>query len=329
MPVHDVDVAAYVRRRRNVLLLLLFAFLTGYRLFLARSGQFYWPDEFRYIRALHLLDALRAGRITEAAQWMFGTELGARPGYVLLSTIPGAVQAFALLLFDVNKASPSFYRIPAAINVVLSIASLALFYRLLRAFVTDPWFALLGTLAYGLLANTNLYARHLFPVEAALLLHFVSLVLIVEAPASTARPYSRAIVAGMIGGFACTTYPGYDPFVVLVGATLAAHPAASWRHLIVFALSVGAVLAGFEAVALVVTGSSFLLDSVRFAGTLVVQQGAFEEGYRFIYLYLLDAEGLAGAMLLLLGACYLATAFHRRRGRMEMTLIGTAAAYSR
>ena len=202
------------------LLVLLIAIIAGYRLLLARSGQLYWADEFRYLHALHFLDDLRHGHTRTAAGWLFGEYTGARPGYILLSTVPAALQGLAYVAAGIAPESQNFYLIPVIFNVAISLAAALVFFRLLVMVTADQWLALAGTVVYSLLTNTNIYARHLFPFDLALLLLLGSLVLVTN-QSTAPRLFWRVVAAGLLSGLAYTTYPGYDPFaVVLVAAIL-------------------------------------------------------------------------------------------------------------
>lgn len=307
----------------RLLLLSLFGFFAVYRLLLARSGQLYWPDEFRYLHSLHLLDDLRKGHFVTGMDWMFGFANGGRPGFVLLSTVPAALQGIANLVWGVEPSSPIFYRIPSTFNVLVSLGVAAAFYRLLVIATSDRSYALIGTLVYGLLVNTNLYVRHLFPFDLALLLLLCSLVLVVSERQSAERLRTRAIAAGVLSGLAFTTYPGYDPFVVLLAAALFMNPVGAWRHLVTLGGSILLVVLVWELIARA-AGMSFIVTSFRFSST--VTQGSFEEGYRFLPVYLLDVEGLAGGVLLVLAASFAVTALARRDRSVEAGVVGAAVA---
>lgn len=307
----------------RVSLFLLFGFFAAYRLLLARSGQLYWPDEFRYLHSLHFLDEFRRGQIVAGMEWMFGDSTGGRPGFVLLSTVPAAVQGIANVVWKLDPSAPAFYRIPSAFNVLVSLGITAAFYRLLLIATADRSYALLGTLVYGLLVNTNLYVRHLFPFDLALLLLLWALVLIASERQSAARLLRRAMAAGALSGFAYTTYPGYDPFVVLLAAAVFMNPVGSWRHLFALGGSTLLVILAWELVARA-AGMSFIAASFRFSST--VTQGSFEEGYRFLPVYLVNVEGLVGGLLFVLAVAFAVAALVRRDRSVEAVVTGAALA---
>src|SRR6185436_16305040 len=128
-------------RSAQVLLLgTLFLGLAWYRLAVGWSGQLYWPDEYRYLHALHVVDELRKGSPSQALHWVFGVESGvaSRPSYILMSTVPATAQGLANVLFGVQPTDPAFYRIPVAVNVLLSLGVTWMFYRIVLR-LTGDW----------------------------------------------------------------------------------------------------------------------------------------------------------------------------------------------
>jgi len=305
--------------------------LSGYRLLLTQSGQLFWPDEFRYVHALHVLEEIRQGNLVGSVAWLFtvpsapDANMGARPAYVALSTIPAAVQGLANLIAGVGPEDPSFYRIAATANVFVTLGIAVVFFRLALLLVHHRGLALLSALVYGLLANSNLYVRHLFPYDLALLFLLGALLLVVGEQRDAAGLHRRAIGAGLLAGFGFTTYPGYDPFVVILATAVLCNPVGSWRHLIVMGASMACVGLAWEGVARL-GGLSLIALTLRFFGTMTVEQGSFEETLVFLPRYLWDVEGLAGAALLALVAAFGVMAALGRYGRIELGIIGGATA---
>ena len=298
---------------------------------LTRAGQLFWPDEFRYVHGLHVLDEVRHGHISASLVWLFAVpslpdaNVGARPAYVAFATIPAAVQGAANLITGIGPQNSSFYRIPAIANVFVVLAIAVILFRLTLLFVPDHGGALLGAFMYGLLTNTNLYVRHLFPYDLALLLLLSALLLLVNERSHSARFHACAVGAGLLAGLGFTTYPGYDPFVVILGAAVLCNPVGSWRHLVTMGASMMAVGLAWEGVARL-GGLSLIGLTLRFFGTMTVEQGNFEESLIFLPHYLWDVEGLAGAVLLVLLAVFAVQAALGWYGRLELGIIGSAAA---
>jgi hypothetical protein len=308
----------------------LLVLLGTYRLCLSWSGQLYWPDEYRFLHALHLLDELRQGDPARGLFWIFGSEateagVGSRPMYVFLSTIPAFIQGLAHLFVGLEPSDPAFYRIPAALNVAVSLGLAVLFYQVVLLVSGDRALALLGVFVHGLLANTNLYVRHLLAYDLSLLLLFASLVLLLGLKFKP-KPRPQVIAAGLLAGIGITTYPGYYYFPLILVAALIVSPHGSWRLASVFLASILSVFVGLEGIARL-GGFSFVGSAYRFSK--IVPGGLeklFGEGYRSLPFYLLEIEGVAGALLLVLFACFLVLAVRGRYGRTEIAVIGVAAA---
>lgn len=307
-------------------------FLAGYRLLLIQSGQLYWPDEYRYLHAPHLLDELRKGDLVSALYWVFGsgaTRIGvaAAPTYVFLSSIPAAFQGIANVFLGLQPDDPWFYRIPGVANVIVSLVIALLFYQIAWRLTSERGLALLGAFVYGLLANTNVYVRHLFSYDLALLLFLTALVVLMEGAAASRLTlrYPFAI-AGFLAGAGMTTYPGYNPFVViLLGVILASHWG-EWKRTATFLAGIASVFCVWEVVAR--AGGFSFIESLRQFSRLYNPgsvQGSTAESYVFLARYLWNVEGAAGVLLLALFACFLGMAIIGKFGRDETALIGTAA----
>lgn len=304
--------------------------LAVYRLLLSRSGQLYWPDEYRYLHAVHFMDELHKGNPSAGLKWIFGSafDVAARPGFMLLATIPVFLQGLAHLLLGVQPSDAAFYRIPAMFNVVISLGVAILFYRILFVLSGDRTLALLGMVIHGLLVNTNLYVRHLFPYDWSLLIVLAALNVILSLGMARDRPRYQAAVAGLLTGIGTTTYTPFYPIIIILIAALIVAQNGRWRHMPTFAVAILSIMTLWEGIARIggfsFIGASFEYATYAFASQDV--QGAFEEGYRFLPLYLLEIEGITGAMLLALFACFWVGVVKGQYGRMEVAIIGTATA---
>ena len=321
----DIQDLADSRWGQRLFLGLLLILLGTYRLCLSWSGQLYWPDEYRYLHTLHVLDELRKGDVSRAVYWIFGSEGGvaSRPSYILVSMAPALVQGLANAIFGVQPTDPSFYRIPGVANVLISLGLTLVLYRIVFLLTGDRLLAWLGAAVHGLLANTNLYVRHLFPYDTSLLLFLVSVMLLLEQTDSLRRAWIRAGLAGLLSGTAATTYPGYDLFLLVPLTLLVSRRPFAWRLLVLFVAAAAAVPLLWEATARL-AGFSFVEASQGFSSTVV--QGTYEEGFSFLPLYLVEVEGLAGLMLGALLLVFGILAIQRRFSRTETAIILAAAA---
>lgn len=317
-------------QRHQILLAGLLLFLGAYRLLLIQSGQLYWPDEFRYLHALHLLDELRKGEVAQALYWIFGAEAGvaSRPSYILFSLAPAAFQGVANLVFEVQPTDAMFYRIPVVANVAVSLGLTATIYYSIWSLSGDRVLAWVGASVHGLLANTNMYVRHLFSYDISLLGFLMSLGILLAGQANTGRPLLRAGVAGLLSGFAATTYPGYYLFILIPLALLLANRPTEWRSVAAFVAAVASVGIIWEGTARL-GGFSFIGASQQFSRTLAPEspegvQGAYEEGFLFLPMYLVEIEGLAGVALGLLFLGFIAMAARGGFDRREVMIVAAA-----
>jgi hypothetical protein len=327
-----VDAFAGTARGSRILLGVLLLFLAAYRLLLIQSGgQLYWPDEYRYIHALHLLDELRRGDLISALGWVFGEVatmggVAAAPTYVVMSSIPAAFQGIAAVFLGVQPDSRWFYWIPGVANVIVSLTIALILYRIAWRLTSDRGFALTSTFVYGLLANTNVYVRHLFSYDLALLLFLTALVVLIEnraAPRLTLR--DRSTVAGILAGTAMTTYPGYNPFVVILLVVILANHWGEWKRVAMFFGGIASVFCVWEVVAR--AGGFSFIGSLRQFSRLYTpgnMQGSAAESYSLLARYMWNVEGAVGVVLLALFACFLGMAILGKFGRSETAPIGAA-----
>lgn len=328
----EIQRLAGSQRGQKVLLGLLLILLGTYRLCLSWSGQLYWPDEYRYLHALHVLDELRKGDVSRAVYWVFGSESGvaSRPSYILVSLAPALVQGLANVVLGVQPTDPSFYRIPAVANVLVSLGLTLVLYRVAFLLTGDRLLALLGAAVHGLLANTNVYVRHLFPYDVSLMLFLASVMVLLEQADSPPRTWLRAGLAGLLSGVAATTYPGYYLFLFIPLAILLAERPLAWRPLALFVAATVAVAVLWEATARF-AGFLFVGASQRFSTTFTSEtlagvQGAYGEGFSFLALYLMEVEGLAGLMLGVLLLVFGVLAIQGRFSRTETAMMLAAVA---
>lgn len=318
-------------QRPKAILIVVLALLATYRVLLIGSGQLYWQDEYRYLHAVHFMDELSKGNLTAGLQWIFGStfDVAARPGFMLLATIPVLLQGLAHHLLGVQPSDAMFYRIPAAFNVAVSLGIAILFYRIIFLLSGDHALAVLGVVIHGLLVNTNLYVRHLFPYDWALLILLAALNVILTPGMARDTPRLQAILAGLLAGIGMTTYTPYSPLIVILVAGLIVAQGGRWRYVSTFALAILSVVVVWEIIArmggfsYVGRLSEFVVDA--FVVTVVDVKKSFG-GPIFLPFYSLKVEGIAGAVLLLLFAYFWVGAVRGMFGWMEVTIIGAATA---
>lgn len=317
-------------RGHGAFLALLLVWMALYRLCLGWTGQLYWPDEYRYLHAIHVLDELRKGDIGQVLYWIFGAEAGvaSRPSYILFSLLPAVIQGLANLVFGVQPTDAVFYRIPMVANVAVSLGLTGAIYYIVWIISKDRLLAWVGASVHGLLANTNMYVRHLFPYDTSLFLFLLSVAILLNRPGGSLRPLVRAGLAGLLSGAAATTYPGYYLFLLVPLAVFLANRPFDWRALVVFGAAIAAVVAFWEGTARM-GGFSFITASQHFSATFAPEnqegvQGAYEEGFRFLPMYLIEIEGSAGVALGLLFVAFTVMAVQGRFERLPTVMVAAA-----
>lgn len=308
-------------RPPGIVLVLIVLAVGTYRLTLTTNGHFLWADEGHYTHSIRFLRALGEGSARAASEWLYA--VWGRPGAVLLGTIPAAVQLARMPPGDPWPRDPHFYDVVSVFNVLLSLGILILFHRVAVRLLRDEWNALLATVVYGLLANTNLYIRHLGPYDMAMLIYMAALWLLLRQEGPGEIPLRRCVGVGLLAGLAHSVYPGYFYFPVILAVIVATHGRQPIRQLFAYGESVVAVFLAFDLLSAAV-GKSYLLASLQ--GTRLIAQGSFEEGYIFLPRYLADVEGPVGYLLLVTGIASPAFLWRGPREERPLRIVLTAAA---
>lgn len=285
-------------RRLPPALLVLLLLFGLYRVFLTDRGALSFPDESRYEAAVAAARKLGAGELRSFC-WQISSVEG-RPGEGLLRLLPAAVQV-GLERTGLPYWDHRSLRVPLLFNVLATLLLLLVFYRLaLQVYGGDEGAALAATTFYSLLANTNVYVRHILPYDWSLLLGMAALLYAVSRSESP-KPSAFA-VAGLLVGAIFAVYPGYYPFapavlapLLLSGGWRAAVSARGAARTALFGAGFLAVIGGFEVVARL-GHTSYLGELRRLSGTIT--QGTFAEGFVFPLRYLSEVEGAAGWVLL-------------------------------
>jgi hypothetical protein len=214
---------ALSRKSTHVVLALLLVLLGIGRLSLIDRGRFYWADERCYLPAIQFVEAIGGGNWREAAGHLFsapGPVPPARPGFVLVSMIPAITQKIITQkiitpLLGLPPNSPNAFWIAAAFNVPVTLGITLCVFGLFRAWFREDAYALLAAFVYSLLANANVWVRHLVPYELSLLLFLSSLWLITTASAKDRPRVIRFAFAGLVTAWGYTCYPGHYAFVLI------------------------------------------------------------------------------------------------------------------
>jgi len=290
----------------NILLICIFSFLTLYRSVLATSGHLYWADEIRNYSSIVFHQNLIHGNFKAALLQLFTAD--ARPGAVLFGAIPAHIQ---FILFPdkltsygnvrnfvtPNAFNPHIYDIPAYLNVLCTLISAILVYKLLQYCIRDKWITMAGVVVYGLLCNTNLYVRHILPYEMSLMLLLTGFYIVLLMHQRGRLGILTVMTCGLLSGIAFSAYPGYCYFVIINGILVYAVARKYIRMSIIYGLAFLSVIALYEVLARG-CGVSYIQNTRELSSTIV--HGSFSEGLIYIFRYLATVEGAIGYGLLFL-----------------------------
>lgn len=280
---------------RKYLVSLLVILLLG-RLAISGQGYLEDSDEVDYYAAEDAFEALVQLDFVSFSQKIAITE--GKPSETLVKTALVPLHRLWAWGLGVPRHSPKGLWILGAVNIVVSIGLLLVFYSLLLALNVRERNALLGMAMLGILINFNLYTRHLLGYDLGLLLQLLVLLWLVDKPHASRQTYLRL---GGLSAIGFTVYHGYFMLVAFFGVLLVVNGgvplAVRFKRGVWFGLSFMAVLLGYE-VFFWLGGHSFFKESFIISST--ISQGSFEEGFSFAWLYLQDVEGVYGLVLLVL-----------------------------
>ncbi|MBI4726371.1 hypothetical protein HY768_03960 [candidate division TA06 bacterium] len=259
-----------------------------------------FPDESRYGYSIYALDCLKSLDFKGFLNNIFITQ--ARPGDAILRLMPAGIQGILYHTASWDPRLPVSLVIPQLFNLLISILLTLVFYRVSLILWRDFYPAFSATVVYSLLANSNIYVRHLLPYDAALLIFLSALFYILKDNRTAAVSVKTAGIAGALAALSFLTYPGYYYIPVLVWGALwirgrGEKPA---KKLLAntgfFAASLALVMLVFEGLARL-GGSSYLNNARGLPATII--QGSFKEGYTFGVKYLVQVEGMIGLLLVI------------------------------
>jgi len=249
----------------------------GLRAWLAwRGGQFFWPDEDRFVAAQQAVRLLADGRMHEAASLLF-----AHPDHLLFKLTSLGPAGLELVL-----GAPAW--VPALCFAAVSTWVLWLVAQAARAAggsETEGFVALL--LAAGS-SSLFYYSRHYFPYDLSLGCLLLALIASLRGP-----PGRRTSL--LVGGWAGLGFLTYNGYWSLTAAVLLAHVLAGlpgFRAML--GRAAGAGLGALLPVVVVVAtarilGHDLMALSVQFAGT--VTQGDLGRAWEFVPRYFWLTEG--------------------------------------
>lgn len=188
------------RASRACLLLILAAVLVLRIALVARGGQFFVPDEIRYLRALQFANHLVHGRIPDAFDI-----LAIRPdhnGFTVI-TLPASLAQGAVKKITGADFGGTYW-ITALYVALWAMACVGAVHRLARTLGAGPWEAVLAAALLACSSTFHLYASHLLPYDISLALGLLAVAL----SASRANSVLKDMLSGILGSMAFLVYNG-------------------------------------------------------------------------------------------------------------------------
>lgn len=273
------------------------------RLSFVGKGANAFGDEFRYWYSAQCLLDVSKGEFASALAQLF--RANARPCLVLANLPPVLVQSVVYQWVGLDPRSPDALLVPQWWNVLVSVAQLLLFYRLVRRWLGLGAVEAAGlVLVYGLFASSNFYLRHLLPYDFVLLCWFYLL--------DRASGAKNAWALGGLAGLVYLTYPGYWLLVPTLGVVwlhgqAGGRLAFAWTHVrrpLLFVAGLLTPVVFFEALARLI-GQSLLAESIRAGDEYLNYLQYYDGGLRLLADYLFTMEGGVGVLLGLLSVGFM------------------------
>jgi hypothetical protein len=290
----------------NTFLVCLLGLILLVRLSFLGAGAITFPDEGRYYESVEAAESLFKGALSGFNNSLSQTQ--GRPGDALLRVVPASLQLLLSSLTGISPHSTASLTVPAFINYLIVLGSLVVFYRIAQLLLRHKTAALLTTLVYSCMVNTNIYIRHILPYDTALFLVLVAFYWILRLRQQPELRTNRVVFCiGALVGLSFTVYPGYNAAVVVAGLLVLERLMASENSTILafdlkrlfgagvfYSLGVLAVLMFFQLLSRA-NGSSYFEDCIGLSGT--IKQGDFADGFMFLPKYLFQAEQSLGYLL--------------------------------
>ncbi len=293
---------------KTYIFLIFVAFIGIYRLVLIDRGAVSFPDEEIHYNSVSALSYLFNGDVKDFCNSISATF--GRPGEATIRFMPALGQRILQKYFAIEYDDPRSLLIETIFNVIISIVILIIFYNISLILFNQKFLqAILSTVVYSLLVNTNMYIRHILPYNDSLLFFMIIIYyLLKNIKKKSHLSVNNIIIVGLLAGFSFVTWDGsyvVPPFIFLM--LLFAnqnnfHRNKNITQLLVLILSTVSVLFIYEIIARI-GGLSFL--KLLFIQSISQNQGSFEEGFTFLPKYLIQVEGLIGYVILIFTVSYL------------------------
>ncbi len=181
------------------------------RIALVFQGQYVFPDEDRYDRALDFWAAVSELEPARAVTVIYKAR--GRPGAIVSYLPPALVQWGANRAFGTEPIQTSW--IPALFTVLLAGVNTLLLWRLGVKLFGPGAASIFAAILYGFLSPGLYYVQFLLPYIAAQT-YLLASVVILPGREEAKRVAGRLLVSGALFACGCATYPGlYDQAIVL------------------------------------------------------------------------------------------------------------------
>jgi hypothetical protein len=237
------------------------------------GGQFYWPDEKRYLASREMVTSILHGHPSAALAQL---DSGDHVLFKTIGTIPAGIEAAV-------GQNPV---IPALFFACFSVVNILLVWRLARRGGAAEHEALTAAALFAAANSAFYYARHLLPYDLAMTIGLLA----VDVAQSSQR--RNGLVCGLLGGLTFLTYAGYWTLAVAAVLVHALHqPSVRQRMRRAVAAGAAAMVPFLCAASVSAIGGGHLgPNAIAFAQTIV--QGDNQEGWRLPFEYLWHAEHL-------------------------------------
>lgn len=272
---------------------LLFLVIFLFRLTLIDKGLMYWWDERMHWFSMRLWADVISGNWTDFLNTPFNPKIQGRPLWVMLNMIPAGIQAIYWWITGIKTETPQSLYLVGVYNVILSMLVLGLFWLVAKRLLVRRTSTVIAVLIYGLLANSTINVRHMYPIYTSLILYLLSFWILLR---RTKINWSTALISGVLAGMGQMIYASYFLFP-LFNVVVLIYKLAKSRIKIVgsFGLGYALPIIIMELWARSV-GTSIYASISRDPG---LNPGLIEALW-FLPIYLIEAEGLIGVTLLTL-----------------------------
>jgi hypothetical protein len=226
-----------------------------------------------------------------------------RPGDSFLKLIPAIGQILVEKYFSIRYSDPANSFVVFMYNFIINIFIILIHYKISRLLFKKELWALTSTFILISMISFTVYLRHALPYDAALLILYYATWFALKRQVYDNISNRDAFIIGVLIFGAYTVYPGYYPsifilFVIIISAGLSEKNYSTVFHRAIFyGIGLLTVLVTFEILGRI-GRHSYIKEFLELSGT--VTQGTFSESYLFLIKYLVYAEKITGALLLLL-----------------------------